>query len=111
MNKPEPTVQLQVYTQVCTTWRTLIGVRFKLLALLPSISAVVIITLLSSEGVAKGLSQTTKTGVAVFGFLVTCALFVYDLRNNRVYHHLIARGKELETSLDVASGLFNDGAP
>jgi hypothetical protein len=90
-----------LYGEVCSAWRTLVDVRFKLLALVPAVSGVAI---------AKLIENSDKSGwlalAAVGGLLVTFGIFVYDRRNSAVHDDLISRGRRIEAELGVCTGLF-----
>ncbi len=95
-----------LYGEVCNSWRGLMDVRFKLLGLVPSVSLVILISLLSQNKPAEGLSLTTKTAIVIFGLLVTLGLFVYELRNSQLYDDLISRGRKIEEELGIDTGQF-----
>ena len=99
-------ILLALYAQVCVTWRELIGTRFKLLGLVPTISVLLQAAILSGDGFGKGLSPLTKIGLAVFGFLATLGLLIYDLRNSELHDDLISRGRKIEEELGVDTGQF-----
>src|SRR5688500_15573821 len=99
-------VLLKLYGEVCTSWRTLTDVRFKLLGLVPVVSGVLLINLLTRNEPGKGLSPVVQTGIAVFGLAVTLALWVYDRRNDQLYDDLISRGRKIEEELGIATGQF-----
>ena len=71
---------MKLYDQTCQTWRELIGVRFKLLAVVPAASILGLAALFSSEGAGKGLSSFQRLVIAGVGLTVTFGLLVYDLR-------------------------------
>jgi hypothetical protein len=97
---------LALYGQICTSWRELVGVRFKLLALVPSVSLLVLVQLLSSTGVGAGLTLIVKTGIAVVGLIVVSGLLVYELRNSELHDDMISRGRRIEEELGVDTGQF-----
>ncbi len=99
-------LMLKMYDQACQTWRELIGVRFKLLALVPSVSLLLLATILSTEGPGKGLSVGLKILISVFGLLVTLGLLIYDLRNSALHDDLISRARKIEDELGVDTGIF-----
>jgi hypothetical protein len=93
-----------LYREVCSSWRMLTDVRFKLLGFIPVISGVVLFSLLSNK--SDGPSPLARIGIALFGLLITVALFVYDKRNSELYDDMISRGRKIEEELGVDTGLF-----
>lgn len=96
----------KLYGEICSSWRMLTDVRFKLLGLVPTVSVVALLNILSQEGIAKGLSPITRTGIIAFGFLVTIALYIYDRRNTELYDDLISRARRIEMELGMDTGQF-----
>lgn len=96
---------LSLYSEVCSTWRTLVDVRFKLVALLPAAS---IGGLLLISGPASGetTSAFARGGAAVAGLLTTIALWLYETRNSELHDDLVDRGRRIEKELGVANGQF-----
>jgi hypothetical protein len=103
---PEKEVLIALYGQICNSWHVLIDIRFKLLGIVPAVSVLLIMNLLSNDGVAKGLSQITKTGIMILGLIATLALFLYDIRNSELHDDLISRGRKIEDALGVHTGQF-----
>ncbi len=101
---------LGLYKELCTSWRSLVDVRFKLLGLVPAASIAVIVALLFSDTSKLNLPPlflaVIQTGVALFGLTVTYALFVYDQRNSQLHDDLISRGRRIEQELSVHTGHF-----
>ncbi|MDZ7362297.1 MAG: hypothetical protein ONB46_16490 [candidate division KSB1 bacterium] len=95
-----------LYGEVCSSWRELMDTRFKLLGFVPSVSLAILIGLLSKDNPAAALSTIAKTVIALFGLLVTFALFVYERRNSQLYDDLISRGRKIEEELGVDTGQF-----
>ncbi|HLO32683.1 MAG TPA: hypothetical protein VK249_26285, partial [Anaerolineales bacterium] len=93
-----------LYREVCSGWRILTDVRFKLLGLIPVVSGVVLFSLLSNK--ADGPTSLARMGIALFGLLITIALFVYEKRNSELYDDLISRGRKIEEELGVDTGIF-----
>src|SRR5262245_50234699 len=96
MEPPNRDLMLGLYTQICTTWRELIEIRFKLLALVPAVSVLTQAAILSNGVVGGGLGRPLKAGLCFFGFLVTLGLFLYDKRNSELHDDLISRGRKIE---------------
>jgi hypothetical protein len=90
-----------LYAEVCSAWRTLVDVRFKLLALVPAISGVAVAKLIENSGESGWLALA-----AVGGLIVTSGIFVYDRRNSALHDDLISRGRRIESELGVSTGLF-----
>lgn len=86
----------EVYTEASSNFRALMDIRFKLLAFLPLGTAVAVF----SDSAAK------HPGIAVFGLLVTLALWVYDQRNNQLYDELVGQAADLERSMKLRGGPF-----
>ncbi|MGI9076016.1 MAG: hypothetical protein ACR2G6_01660 [Gemmatimonadaceae bacterium] len=99
-------VLLAVYGEICSGWRTLTDVRFKLLGLLPIVSVAVLITLLSASHGADSLLPADRAGIGILGLLFTGAVRLYDLRNNDLYNDLVGRGRQIEAELGVHTGHF-----
>ena len=98
---------LKLYDQVCSVWKELVGVRFKLLGLVPTVSLALLATILSTKDpAAAGLSRTSKLLIAAFGLLITVGLFIYDQRNSELHDDLISRGRRIEDELGVDTGIF-----
>lgn len=104
--KPGSEELITLYEQICTSWRTLIDIRFKLLALVPAVSVLLLANLLSTEGPAKGLSSQVKIAIAVLGFVATVGLLIYDLRNSELHDDLISRGRKIEELWGIHTGQF-----
>ena len=99
-------VLLALYGEVCSGWRMLTEVRFKLLGLLPVVSVAVLITLLSSTRGPTALHPIEMTAVAVLGLLLTIAVWLYDRRNTMLYNDLVGRGRQIEGELGIYVGHF-----
>jgi hypothetical protein len=101
-------VLLSLYGEICNSWRMLTDVRFKLLGLVPTVSAVVLISLLSHSKENEGLSPPSRIAISIFGFLITIGICIYDRRNTKLYDDSIARGKRIEIELGTDMGQFFD---
>lgn len=95
-----------LYAEVCNSWRALVDVRFKLLALVPTVSAVALGVLLPSRPAERELEAGPGLAIAVFGFVVTLALWIYDQRNSQLHDELISRGRRIEYELGIGVGQF-----
>lgn len=93
------------YEQVCSIWKQLVDVRFKLLALVPGASLALITGILLSKP-SEGILWLNKLLVCVFGIFITLGLFLYDLRNSALHDDLISRGRKIEDELGIHTGIF-----
>ena len=99
-------LMLKMYDQACQTWRELVAVRFRLLAIVPGVSLLLLGTVLSSEGPGKGLAVGLKILLSMLGLFVTAGLLIYDLRNSILHDDLISRARKIEDELGVDTGVF-----
>ncbi|MCA0456717.1 MAG: hypothetical protein LCI00_22280 [Chloroflexi bacterium] len=106
--KPHPheAVLLTLYNEIGNNWRMLTDVRFKLLGLVPAISGVLLVSLLSMDEAGKGLSSISRIFAAGFGLIITIAIFLYDRRNSELYDDLISRARRIEVELGMDTGQF-----
>lgn len=81
-------------------------VRFKLLALLPPLSALALFAIVSPAGALAQASTPVRVGAAGFGFFITLGLWVYDRRNDELYNELVSRGRRAEFELGIGTGVF-----
>ncbi len=94
------------FSEICTAWRMLTEVRFKLLALLPPVTGLGLVGIVSSAGVFQGMERGPRIGLAIFGLLITVGLYVYDRRNDELYDDLISRGRRAELEMGIDTGVF-----
>lgn len=80
--------------------------RFKLLALVPPISALALVAIASGTGPFKEADDWLRSTAAFAGFIVTVGVRIYDLRNSELHDDLISRGRRLEHQLGISSGLY-----
>ena len=85
------------YGQTTDLLRSLTDVRFKLLALVPTLSGIAVALLGRPRPAAELL------GVGLLGLVATLGVLVYDLRNTQVYDYALQRAGELEARLGIAS--------
>lgn len=97
---------LKLYDQVCSVWKELVGVRFKLLGLVPTVSLALLATILSAKAPPDGFTQSSKLLIGLLGLLATFGLFVYDRRNSALHDDLISRGRKIEEELGIDTGIF-----
>jgi hypothetical protein len=107
----EPTPQeVQIlkisYDQVCTIWRTLLDVRFKLLGLVPFVSVSVMLVTAPGTGAEVILRGTSLSIVGGVGLLATLGLIIYEARNSELYNDLISRGRRIEAEIGLQNGIF-----
>jgi hypothetical protein len=99
-------VLLAEYAEAAAAWRMLTDVRFKLLGLVPAVSALGLTGVVSTKGPLEGTATAVRVAAAVFGFLVVLALWMYDTRNSELYDDLISRGRRTEQELGIHTGVF-----
>ena len=97
---------LKMYDQTCSTWRMLVDVRFKLLALVPTVSLVSLATVFGAQDSPKYLSPQLRLLFAILGLIATIGLLIYDLRNSQLHDDLISRGRKIEHELGVDTCVF-----
>jgi hypothetical protein len=95
-----------LYGEICSSWRMLTDVRFKLLGFVPTVSVVILISLLSADDPGRGLTPPLRMAVSVFGLLITLALYIYERRNSELYDDLVSRGRRIEKELGIDTGQF-----
>ena len=99
-------ILLAEYSEASSAWRMLTDVRFKLLALIPPISAIALLAIVSPKGPLEGAATAVRVAAAAFGFIVVGGLFAYDTRNSELYDDLISRGRRTESELGIHAGVF-----
>ncbi len=97
---------MDLYKEICSTWRLLTDVRFKLLGFVPVISGALLLGVLSRPGSEDGISIPARIGLAMLGLMVTAALYIYERRNSELYDELISRGRRIEDELGIDTGHF-----
>jgi hypothetical protein len=85
------------YSQTTELLRDLADTRFKLVALLPTISGAAV-ALLSRHPTAGQL-----LAVGLLGLSATTGVVIYELRNNQLYDYALARATKLEQALAIPS--------
>jgi hypothetical protein len=88
------------YEQTTGLLRDLAEIRFRLLALVPTIA-----------GLAVGFFGHPRPGselaaIGLLGFVATLGIFVYELRNSQVQGALLQRAAALERLIDPAGGVY-----
>src|SRR5215217_244314 len=94
------------YTQVNENFRMLADIRFKLLALIPTLGGVAIFLLSSMQQSQPKLGYGLFFLISCLGFFATLGVTFYDQRNSQLYNALIRRAGHLETALELYSGQF-----
>jgi hypothetical protein len=82
------------YERTASVVAMLTDVRFKLLALVPTISGV-------GVAVAEGRSEHQSLAIGVLGTLATLGVLIYELRNTDMYDAALHRAKWLERQLGM----------
>ncbi|HEX6748861.1 MAG TPA: hypothetical protein VF092_16300 [Longimicrobium sp.] len=103
---PEREILLSLYPEVCSGWRMLTDVRFKLLALVPAVSIIAWVQLLKETALNEPPGTWAGVALSLAGLAVTVLLRMYDLRNDQLYDDLISRGRKIEEELGVDTALF-----
>lgn len=87
------------YEQTTQLLRTLVDVRFKLLAFVPTVAAAAVGLIGRPRPAAELL------GVGMLGLLATLGIFLYELRNTQLQDAMVNRAIELERLLGLRSVL------
>jgi hypothetical protein len=86
------------YEQTSELVRTLMDVRFKLLAFVPTIAGAAVA--LVGAGRPSGAQLL---GVGILGLLATAGVLVYELRNTQVYNATLSHARALERMLGLSA--------
>lgn len=98
------------YQQTTGLLSSINDVRFKLLALVPTLSGAAVAVLGRPSSTAELLA------VGLIGLVATLGVLLYELRNTQLYHYGLRRAQKLERALGLMSidgrgetgGLFSD---
>jgi hypothetical protein len=90
-----------LYAEVCRAHDSITDFRGKLLALVPSLSAVAFTLFI---GTGKHFDQRLLLPVGIFGVIVSLGLFFYELSGMLECHKLRRRGGELERAIQQSAG-------
>jgi hypothetical protein len=92
------------YGEVCSNFRTLTDIRFKLLAFLPLAAAAAVAALTANASEQRSVG--TMLALSLFGLVVTIALATYNARNDQLYDELVDRAAEIERTIGIPDGAF-----
>src|SRR6516164_5980212 len=87
------------YDQTNELIRTLLDIRFKLLAFVPTIAGAAVALVGSGKPTGAEL-----LGVGVLGLLATFGVLLYELRNTQVYNATLRHARALERMLGLGAG-------
>lgn len=90
-----------LYAEVCRAHDSITNFRGKLLALVPSLSAVAFTLFI---GTGKHFDQRLLLPVGIFGVIVSLGLFFYELNGMVECHKLRRSGGELEREIQQSTG-------
>jgi hypothetical protein len=91
------------YDHTLDELRTLTDVRFKLLALVPTVSGTAIGLL------GRPRSADELLGVGLLGLCATLGVLLYELRNTQLYEYATRRAKAVERELELISAFDASG--
>jgi hypothetical protein len=92
------------YDQTTDYLRALSDTRFKLLAIVPTISGAAVAFL------GRGRSAGELLAVGLIGLAATLGVLLYEVRNTQLYDYSVHRAKELEARLGEVS-IYGSSAP
>lgn len=99
-------ILLAVYTETCNSWRQLVDVRFRLLALVPGAS-IFIAAMLADRSSNLQISERILAGLmCLAGLAAVFGLWIYDSRNDELHDDLISRARKIEEELGLDTGAF-----
>jgi hypothetical protein len=85
--------------EVCSNFRTLTDIRFKLLGLLP-------IAALAAAAFSANALAIERLPLSIFGLAATIGIVTYNKRNDQLYNNLVARAAAIERSIGLYDGAF-----
>jgi hypothetical protein len=85
------------YDQTTEFLRSITDIRFKLLAIVPTISGAAVAFL------SRGRSAGELLAVGLLGLAATLGVVLYEVRNTQLYDYALRRAKELEARLGAVS--------
>jgi hypothetical protein len=86
------------YDQTTELVRTLVDVRFRLLAFVPTIAGAAVALVGASKPTAAEL-----LAVGILGLVATAGVLLYDLRNTQVYNATVSHARALERLLGLGA--------
>ena len=90
------------YAQTTELLRGITDVRFRLLAIVPTLAGAAVAFM------SRGRPAAELLAVGLLGLAATVGIVLYEVRNTQLYDYAIRRAKELEARLDGTGGLFTD---
>ena len=96
----EQAKRLADYEETMRMFHLLSDIRFKLLALVPTLAGIGVALL-------QGQAAQVQLGVGLLGFFSTLGIVFYDQRNTQFYNNAVGRARELEHLL--ALDAFDEG--
>jgi hypothetical protein len=98
------------YTATLDAFWRLGDFRFRLLALLPPLTALGVGLLTADVGTFL-LAPIPRLLIALLGFAVTLGIIFYDQRNSQLYAGLAAQARELESQITAFGGVLRGRPP
>ncbi len=98
-------ILLELYKEICTSWRALVDVSFKLLIFVPAASTAILTALFVIQPLQR--MPYIQTGIALFGLFVIIGLSIYDKRNSELLDDLMNRACKVENELGIDTGQFH----
>ena len=86
------------YDQTSQLLRTLIDIRFRLIAFVPTLAAV------SVGFFARPRPAVELLALGALGLVATFGIYLYELRNSELYAATAGRARELERRLELSGG-------
>jgi hypothetical protein len=99
------------YAETSAVYKALVDIRFRLLAFVPTATAVAVALLGRQTGTSGPLGGTNALtlGVGVLGLLVTVGVVMYEIRNSQLHDQAIHRLKHLEKLLGLRPAVIKPG--
>jgi hypothetical protein len=91
----------KVYEKTADNVKQLEDIRFKLLAIVPSVSAIGI-----KELYAVDCESHVKVFFAILGIVITCSIFIFELRNRQIIKALNKKRIAMENEMGLTTALF-----
>jgi hypothetical protein len=99
------------YGETSAVYRALVDIRFRLLAFVPTASAVAVALLGRQSAPSGGIlgGNALVLGVGVIGLLFTLGVVMYEIRNSQLHDQAIHRLKHLEKLLGLRPAVLQRG--